>query len=203
MKPHAAGILPFSLFFFSIVSVFLVFTGWYVTSHYREFAIIFKIPWQNLAVLYFLFASILYLSAMFTGHITKAFGLRLSVFDCVMLSVATSAANYLTFFRGGAGVRALFLKDQHRFAYADFLSTLSAMYLLHLVVSGVMGLIGLWLLIYRGLSFDWPFAIFFATSSGICALILFNRIHMPSYDRFPLREIARVVNGWSLIKNDI
>ena len=202
MQPTRFKLSVKSILSFGIILVFLTVTAYYVYDNYKEFKNILNVPWANLAMLYLLFAALLYLTAMYTRYTTSAFGLRLSAADCLMLSAATSSANYLMFFRGGAGVRALYLKSKHSFAYTDFVSTLSAMYLLHFFISGAMGLAGLSLLIWRGLPFDWPFAIFFAASSIFSALILLCHFRITPSDRFPLREIARVVNGWSILRND-
>ena len=184
-----------------VLLLFFTWTGWYVIKHYQDFSNIFQVPLLNLIVLYLFFCATMFLSGVYTRDITQAFGLRLRMADCLMLAAATTAANYMAIFRAGASVRAIYLKTRHRFAYADFISTLSAMYLMHFIINGFFGLAGLFFLVYNGLPFDLPFAVFYVVSALVSTVIMFSGFTMKPYNRFPFREISRVVNGWALIRS--
>lgn len=184
------------------MTLFLLWAGWYIVKHWNDFKSIINVPLLNLLTLYGIFMASLFCSGLYTKYIIAVFGPILSIRESFKLSVATAAANYMTFFRGGAGVRALYLKTNYRLAFADFLSALSAMYLMHFVVNGLMGLWGMIILYFQGKPFDLPFSIFFAASGLFSAAIILIRIRLPAFDKFPLREIARVINGWELIRQN-
>jgi hypothetical protein len=76
------------------------------------------------------------------------------------------------------------------------------MYLMHFIVNGFFGLAGLFFLVYNGLPFDLPFALFYVVSTVVSTVIMFSGFKMKPYDRFPFREISRVVNGWALIRSN-
>lgn len=185
-----------------LLAVFLIWVVWYVMGHTREFSIILQVPWPNLIALYLIFLATIYLNGLYTRYILSAFGINLKIAEWLPISVATTAANYLTFFRGGAGVRALYLKARHSFSFSDFLSTLSAMYIMYFAVNGLVGIAGLLLLARQGQAFDLPLAVFFIIITIISFLVMLLKIQMRAFNTFPLAQIARIVNGWNNIRKN-
>jgi uncharacterized membrane protein YbhN (UPF0104 family) len=57
--------------------------------------------------------------------------------ECIALSVLTTAVNTVAPLQAGAGVRALYLKQRHGFAYADFMATLYGYQVLRIVLCAV------------------------------------------------------------------
>lgn len=55
------------------------------------------------------------------------------------ITLISTIANFLTPFRGGAAIRALYLKKYHNISYTHFASTLSAYYILVLFISSISG----------------------------------------------------------------
>jgi hypothetical protein len=120
--------------------------------------------------------------------------------EWLSLTVATSVLNYFTPLRGGMVVRAVYLKSQYRFGYVDFLSTLSAIYLIYVFTYGLLGLAGQALLWRQGAGCD---RIVLATLAGgtvAAALLMFVRVRLPRWRGFPLRQIIRILDGWALLR---
>ena len=188
-----------------ILSLFILFSffgwaAWFVASNYKDFKQIVQVPFFNLIALYVIYALGLYLSGLYTKYVMDAYGLHLSGFECFILSIGTSAANFILFFRGGAGVRAVYLKARYSFSFTDFLSSLSVLYLMQIGVSSLLGLIGMGMLASDGLKFDFPLAIFLGAAFIICGAAMFSGVRLKEYRRFPFKQISGVVNGWAAIK---
>jgi len=186
----------------AILLSFFLWMVWYVIGHVEEFKIILDVPWFNLLALYLIFLASIYLNGLYTRYILNAFDLNLGFSEWLPLSIATTAGNYLTFFRGGAGIRALYLKARHHFSFADFLSTLSAMYIMYFVINGLAGIIGMVLLTASGQAFDLPLSIFFLLITGISVLIMLADFHLPDTGLFAVNQIIRIVNGWHNIRRN-
>jgi len=155
-----------------------------------------------LAVLFFLFFAMLSCNGLYTKYILSAFGVSLCFKECLFLSVASALMNYVTFFRGGAGIRALYLKTNYRLSFSDFLSTLSATYLMCLMVNCAVGILGMMLLLRKGFLFDAPLVVLFVLPASFSSVLMLFRIRLPESDNFPLHQIARIINGWDMIRKN-
>lgn len=184
-------------------AILLVFFGWlvyHIYSHREDFGQIFSVPLKTLVFLYLLYIVALFLSGLFTKYVTDAFSVRLTVFESFVLSIGTSAANYLAFFRGGAGVRAIYLKLRHGFSFTDFLSSLMILSVLQLFVSSLLGLIGLGMLVSGGKPFDLPLSLFFGITVLACLGAMLCDIRIKEGKHFPLKQISGIINNWALMK---
>jgi uncharacterized membrane protein YbhN (UPF0104 family) len=186
----------------AVLLVFSVWLGVYVRANFKDFSSILKVPLPHLLTLYGLFAGILITNGLYTRYALLTFDIRLEFKEWLALSVASVVANYLISFRGGAGVRAVYLKRKYQFSFSDFLSTLSSMYLIYFIISGSMGLFGMVLNALEGMAFD-PYigGIFFSIAGISLAIMLFD-IRLPAYERFPLQQIAHIINGWRLVRQN-
>jgi uncharacterized membrane protein YbhN (UPF0104 family) len=179
-----------------ILVVFGIWTAWYVVRHPHEFRTILQVPIGHLVSLYLLFFLTMVCNGIFMRDVVMAFGTRLGVRAWLPLSFLSSFVNFLMPMRGGAGFRAVYLKTVHRFAISDFVSTLSAMYLIYLSVHAAIGLGALAVLWRQQGSFSLRLFALFAIVliSCLAAIALHSRI--PAFSRFPLRQVAAVIRGW-------
>jgi uncharacterized protein (TIRG00374 family) len=76
---------------------------------------------------------------LFTKIVVASLGINLGLLEWFGLSAMSAMGNYLTPFRGGAAVRAVYLKSRHDLSYARFLSTLSMLYVLTFATSAALG----------------------------------------------------------------
>ena len=188
----------------SIVTLvlFIVWVAWYAAGHWRDFAVIADVAWPNLLGLYLVFVGILMVNGLYTRYVLLAFGVHLRFKEWVFLSIASTATNYITFFRGGAGVRALYLKLHYQFSFTDFLSTLSAMYIMYFLFNGVLGLASMALLAGNKAGYNLLLTLAFAGLTVLSAAVMLLNIRVPEYNMFPFRQIARIINGWDAIRKN-
>lgn len=158
---------------------------------------------------YFFFIPLIFfflLTTIFNGLLIKSlvepFNIRLRFLEWYGLSAVTTFYNTITFFRGGAVARAIYLKKNYDFSYAQFLSTLAGLYVVGFFVACIGGIISLGLLYFNSqLTSLILSAVFVAGFAILGAIILFH----PSIREPKNRIIAyavRISNGWSLIRRN-
>ena len=100
-------------------------------------------------------------------------------------------------------VRAVYLKKKHKFAYVDFLATLSASYILIFLVASFMGLISTILIYLQTKTYNIILSVIFG---GVFLVMLFIIIVSPKFteskDNKWLNRFIKVINGWNLIKDN-
>ena len=114
---------------------------WYIFTHPEELATIRDLSSGWLFLLFVLSTVKLISMGVFTKIIVTAFDIKLGFREWFGLSAMSAMGNYLTPFRGGAAVRAVYLKSRHNLSYSSFLSTLSALYVLTFSTSAMLGLL--------------------------------------------------------------
>lgn len=200
----SSGIRNFYKFALSslVLAVFAIWVVWYVNTHLGEFETILKVPPTSLILLFFLAMAVIYINGLFTKMILSGYGIELKRLEYFSLSSVSSLGNYLLFFRGGAGLRAVYLKSRYRFSFVDFISTLSAAYLINLFINSLLGLSGaLWAWIEAG-RFDIYISAGFAALSIVCAILIVTPLQLPAWQTFPFRQISQIVNGWNKVRED-
>ena len=122
---------------------FLGWAAWYVVQHATEFIAIRHVATADIVALVIAFLIIVTANGYFFFVVTATFRIHLRSLEWLSLSVASSFANYFLPFRGGAGIRAIYLSKVHRLPFVEFASTLSVMYLMHIVANGSLALVGM------------------------------------------------------------
>lgn len=179
---------------------FVGWTVWYVCGHLQDFAVITEVPPAYVLALYSLFVGTLVCNGLYTRDILLSFGVRLGAREWFSLAVATAAGSFILPLRGGAGIRALYLKAHYQFSFSDFFQTLSVMYLMYFVVHGSMGILGMLLLWRQGLPFDMPLALLFGGSTCFSAACMLWRFPVRDSTHFLLRQMAAFSNGLALLR---
>ncbi|HEX2252417.1 MAG TPA: lysylphosphatidylglycerol synthase domain-containing protein [Thermoanaerobaculia bacterium] len=109
---------------------------------------------------------------LLTREVARPFGVRLRVVEAVNLSSWSTLANYLAPLVGGTGVRAVYLKRQHRLPFSHFLSLQMATYTLHFAITSALGLAALAVLGLPGGAVARLLAVAFAGVGASCLLVL-------------------------------
>jgi uncharacterized membrane protein YbhN (UPF0104 family) len=189
---------------YCIVVAFLVWAGWYIYQNSAQFLVVRQISWVDLLMLSGLFLAILACNGLFIELITRTLYGRLGRIECVALATASSFANYFLPFRGGAGLRAIYLSRLHGFPLADFVTSIGVLYLMHVVANGVVALAGMVLLARTGGSVDPKLMLFFAlmTVGGLVFMVLDLKVTGHA-DHFIPRQISRVLAGWKRVRSDV
>jgi uncharacterized membrane protein YbhN (UPF0104 family) len=183
-----------------ILAAFSVWTVWYVRRHASDFGVLADLPGRFLIGLLATAAASVICNGLYIKFALQAFQVDLPAREWLSLTVATSVLNYFTPLRGGMVVRAVYLKSRHRFGYADFLSTLSAMYLMVVFTYGLLGLAGQALLWRQGAGCDRIALAILASGAAISAGLMFSSVRLPRWRVFPLRQLVRILDGWTLLR---
>lgn len=124
-----------------LVAMIVGWGAWYVGNHPAEITAVKNLSPGWLLLLFSLAAAKLISTGAFTKIIVYSMGINLGFLEWFGLSAISAMGNYLTPFRGGAAVRAVYLKSRHDLSYSLFLSTLSILYVLTFATSAALGLL--------------------------------------------------------------
>ena len=187
----------------TIVAGFLGWAGWYVYSNAESFSQLAEVSWMDGAILISAFLTIMVCNGIFISIVTEAFKIRLHSQEWLSLSFASSFANYFLPFKGGAGMRALYMNRLHGFPITEFVSTLSIMYLMHIVVNGVLALIGMMLIVANEGPANISLLIFFAVISLFGILVMAIDIKIGTdYQKFPMAQFSRLLAAWRKVRQN-
>jgi uncharacterized protein (TIRG00374 family) len=217
-------LFPFLRRWFSLLlGVAIVGWGaWYVFGHPSEIAAIRQLSPGWLLLLFGLSMAKLAAMGAFTKIIVASFDIDLAGLEWFGLSAMSAMGNYLTPFRGGAAIRAVYLKSKYGLPYSLFLSTLSTLYVLTFATSAALGLLAALGLYFRFRLFDRGMLLLFLSLFLMPVLLLFlvrlapplsNRLgrragavtvggsRVASAMSWALRALNRVVEGWQVISS--
>jgi uncharacterized membrane protein YbhN (UPF0104 family) len=74
------------------------------------------------------------------------------------------------------------------------------MYLMYVFIYGLLGLTGQALLWREGAGCDRLVLSLLAASATVAALLMFARVRLPRWRVFPLGQIVRILDGWTLLR---
>lgn len=187
----------------TILVVFLGWAAWYVSGNTEAFRPVLRVTWLDALTLVVAFLAIMIGNGLFIAIVAHAFRIRLASLEWLSLSLGSSFANYFLPFRGGTGIRALYMNRVHGFQVARFVSTLGVMYLMHAVVNGLLALVGMGLIARNGGPLNLTLVFFFAliATAGMAAMLIRFEVRR-EFHRFPLAQIARLINAWQAVRAD-
>lgn len=145
-------------------------------------------------------------NGIFIKFILEPFGKFIAASEAFYVSVISSIGNFFAPAGTGFGIRAVYLKKKHGLAYSEFISTLSGNYVLVFMVSSFVGLTSL-LALSQHFGAQWLvlFIVFLGMFIGSILISLFRfQLHEPKASKnkqinFFIRNVYRVINGWSKI----
>lgn len=185
------------------ILIILLITGvLYVNNNVEKFQ---QLSIENPLIILILIPLIfihIFFTGKINGRILRPFNVFLTFMEEFQLAVINRFYNYLTIFRGGVAVRAVYLKKRYKFPYTDFLATLLASYILIFLVAGIIGIISTFGIFFTTNILSWEILIIF---SVIVIVMLFIIIFAPKFkerENIWINRIIRVVNGWHIIRNN-
>jgi len=169
-----------------------------------------KEAWQHLRYvqpsMIVLIAVILFTVMVFNGLVTRDivahFGLRLQVREWIGITFVTTLFNYISPFRGGAAVRAIYLKRYHGLPFPKFLSTLAATIAFSLFINAALAGICIIILGIPGDTKGW---LALGVCIGIVTILVLGVLFVPVMNREEkgiVGKIAIAVKGWHAINQD-
>lgn len=141
----------------------------------------------------------LYINGLFFKIVSKPFKIELK--EHFAISLATSFFNLITPFKGGAGIRAVYMKKKHKLNYSDFIASLFGTYIIIFLSSSLSALI-IFLIIYL------QYGIFNIPSFLIFCVIFFGTLFITKTkfqfkkENFISSNINKVLKGWKIINKD-
>ena len=197
MRKLIRGILSFG-----ILLVLIVLAVLYLRENLNEFGKLRFVSPMIIVALVLLFIFGYFLIGIVTKKLLRPLGVYLGVFESFALSIVTGFYNLITPFRGGMAVRAVYLKKKHNFSYTNFFSSLSASYVLIFLSAGIMGLLSSGIIYFNeGIFSPVVSLIFLGVSLSLLFVIIFSP-RMNEGKGFILDKIAKILNGWYLIRKD-
>jgi uncharacterized membrane protein YbhN (UPF0104 family) len=131
---------------YTIVAAFVVLCGYYVYSHPKDFAYLWKVSVPETAAAGF-FILLSYLINVFQMNIfLRKFGLSLGYLELLALTNGAILGNLVIPMRGGTGVLAVYLKKIHGLDFDSFVAIYGGTALLVVLINAALAIIGLALL---------------------------------------------------------
>lgn len=159
---------------------------------------------QNVKLMYLwpittLLIGSLYVNGIILRILAKPFNIDME--KHFLLSISASFFNLITPFRGGAGIRAVYMKKRYELSYSHFVSSLFGNYIIVFLVSSFLALLSYWAIfsLYRIFNI-YLFLIFLTIFLGTLVLITFNFSFQN--ENFLTKKINKVLSGWKLITNN-
>lgn len=141
-------------------------------------------------------------NALILKKILHLFNVQLLLRECMGLCSATAAGNLLISFGGGTITKAVYLERRHAFPYTAFLSSMSAVYLIDLLLVGVLGST---VIALKGLldSREGIAAFVGFLFLGVIALVIMTApVRFKGLNGWIAMKLGGLVRGWERIKSD-
>ena len=182
-----------------IMVVTLGMVGAYAWVHRAGLSPLAEVRLPILVIALVLDALIYVWIAVWIRGLVWPFNVRIGVYEAWLLSMATRFGNLFLPFRGGAGVRAVYLKRVHGLSYTHFLAGLAGTLIGTLLVSTIISLGGLIWLAAAGSPGMAPLIGVLASMAALLILLTVRPPHLRNPRRGLTRAISRVLSGWQTI----
>lgn len=180
--------------------IFLGFLGIFLAKNIHVFQEL-----QNIKLSYTLFAFASTLVILYLGGLTiklLATPFKIDLKEHFALSVAAGFINLITPFRGGAGLRAVYMKKKHGLSYSHFLASLFGNYIVIFLISPLITLSSLYYIYLKHGIFNIYLTLFFlGLFLGTLFIVLFHQNKFKS-ENFITSKINKVIEGWKIIKEN-
>lgn len=186
----------------AILIVTAVLLAYYIYNNQSDFSQI-RLTNPYLLIILVLFNILgIYFNSIMLNVLMEPFGIKLKKLESFGVSSISSFYNLIMPFRGGMAARAIYLKQKHEFPYVHFLATLSAIYVIIFFVGSISGLISmLYIYVYYKIFNLIIFSLFLGFFLFLSGIIVFSP-KIPEPKNNILNKIAKVINGWHLIRKN-
>ncbi len=178
-----------------LISIFLI--GVFLYQNSQVFDRLENLNPIPLILIALMFISSLYVNGLCFKILTQPF--KIDVKEHFSLSISTSFFNLVSFFSGGMGVRALYMKKKFNLKYSDFLASLFGNYAVILLVNSAIGLIVFVIIYLKFQIFNLVLVLAFSAiflSTVFCMTI--RNFHF-GFDNFFTRNVNKMIEGWKKI----
>jgi len=134
--------------------------------------------------------------------LSARFGARLAMREWLGITLVASMLNLVSPVRGGAAVRAVYLKRAHGLTYTRYASLLGSTFVGSIAASGALAAVSIVALGIPGGRFGWiALAISLALAFGPTAVLRFSPT-VPGVSKGIVGRLARLAEGWRLVGSD-
>lgn len=186
----------------AIIAILLIWLLYYIKNNIADFRQLSLV--NPIYIVYFIIINLIFsfTNGLVIKYLVEPFKIKLLFKEWFGLSVITTFYNAITPFRGGAIARAVYLKKKHNFSYTNFLATLSGVYVINLLVASLLGILSLILIYMRyEISSAIVLLVFLAFFLPTLFIVLFSP-KIPEGKNFLANKLAKVINGWHLIRKN-
>ena len=178
----------------------------YFSLNKDDFKVLLEIKAYYIFAIALLQICVIFVNAIFFIVIFKAFDLNIDTKEGLNTSIITAIGNYFTPFRGGLGIRAVYLKKKYGFSYSKFISTVAGNYVVVFLINSLIALFCLGTLALQSKKIDPILVLVFAGMFIILLLIVLFPI--PS-SKIPetkfgllnkfINKVKLVIEGWNVL----
>ncbi len=178
------------------------FLGSYIWQNAEDFRVLGQVAPGYLAIVALLYTLFYVANGFQLQLLIKEFGVSLTVPEHFSLSIVTSFGNTFLPLRGGAGLRAIYLKKVHQLSYGHFLASLAGNYIITFNLCALLAIAGMWFLWVDSGYFNAIIAlIFFGILVGTSSTIVFAPVRAPIIPIHAIRsKVETVLEGWAIIR---
>jgi uncharacterized membrane protein YbhN (UPF0104 family) len=187
-----------AIFSLALTLALAILAGLYAKNHWAEFKTLLATPiWLGQWVA--IFASML-LTLVINSELlrtgVRVMGVPLGFKEGLALAMSTMGANYFIPLKGGAGLRAYYLKARWKMPFTDFIAQLFAISVVALAVGSFLAFWGLWFM--AGTEATKPLLGYFGGTFilGLASIMFLGRI--PLTDKVP--RLAALARGWDVFR---
>jgi len=185
-----------------ILLLCLLWIGLYLKNNPSDFSGIRQLSAGIVVIL----AAVLFVDTIILGLFNKALMDHLEVplkfKEWYGLSIVSNLWNYILPFRGGAGLRALYLKKVHDFSISDFFGTMLALYFISFLVNSFIGLFCVVTIFFKYSVIHIPISFFFGAVFVLTGGSIFLSPKIPFTKNWLLEKIFSVLRSWDNIRKE-
>lgn len=188
----------------SILFLF-IFAGWiiyYTREHYQDFSIIHNVALLPIAILWLVILVETFVSGLFTKVVMQHFKIKLRFNEWYGLSIITRFWNTILPLRGGAGVRALYLKKMYEFPISEFFAALASLYILIFLVNSAIGIICIISLYLLSNILIYTLFLFFLSVFLLMNVFIFSPFRIPESRYALLSKLSKIIDAWHGIRTN-
>ena len=185
-----------------ILACFAAWLASYVYDHLDAFRGIADVPARKVFGLIGVLILLTMCSGLFMRDILVAYSVHMKPVTWISLAFVTAFINLVLPMRGGAAFRAAYLKGSYQLSLSSFASSLSAMFLIFISMHGVLGLLAMGFMSYKGQPTSPLVSVFLLVVTATSFSPVLFRLSLPDYSVFHLQQISSVVNGWNKLRDN-
>lgn len=185
----------------TLVILIGIFT-YYILKHAKEFKVLLGVSPLIILTLISLFLLIGLGNGLINRCVLEPFNIYLSFKEWFGLAMTTGFYNLITPFKGGMLSKAAYLKNEHKFSYTHFLSSMIGVYVIQYWVVSLVGIFTAMIIYLEYKVLSILVLIVFLVIFVILSTIIFFKIKFPTHKNKIIDKIFEIGNGWNAIKNN-